>query len=354
MTDIQLKDLLATYNDIDDQISESIAAKHEMRSVVEGSRLSESHLFIWQRLIERILSPKTPYDSMALFWDVGSGKTIMAKELIKQAIKYREDAKNPDAPKILQKPMIIVRKAIEHSWADELVKDPFFSNDKIIANEFKNISDRRTAISLALKRFVTFKRLDKFAIELAGGKKGKKDKDEDNDSDEEDTITQLIEMSNDDIRKKYGQIPLVIIDEVHMLRENIEHVPGDYDEDGFMKPLSEQKKKKIKQTYFQITRFMQICPAVKVIMTGSPMADNIDELPSILNLILPLDNRIELGDFRAAYQGGMKKLLEYLEPKVHGRISYVTDVTNEQVPFEEQGTTFERYLEDSDEPVKST
>ena len=123
---------------------------------------------------------------------------------------------------------------------------------------------------------------------------------------------ELTKFSDDIIRKRYNNM-IIIIDEVHNLRiqEN---------EEGF-------------NLYKQFWRFLHTVEDCKILlMSGTPMRDGIDEIASVMNLILPETKQLPTGQvflneyFIKSGQDSYKikeNMKNYLKNIFKGRISYL-------------------------------
>lgn len=102
---------------------------------------------------------------------------------------------------------------------------------------------------------------------------------------------------------------IIILDEVHNIRD------------------LEYKNNFI---YKQIHRFLHCLNHRKIIlMTGTPMKDNPDEIASIMNLILPLENQMNVNSFNTTFfKGGELVNVEKLKSYFAGRISFLKSTTS--------------------------
>ena len=99
------------------------------------------------------------------------------------------------------------------------------------------------------------------------------------------TFAKDIRKSNDEaLREKYNN-RIIIIDEVHNLR--------------IQKEVDPKRRKKVKDkkpglhTYRQFWRFLHVVQDCKILlMSGTPMKDGVDEIASVMNLILPVDRQL--------------------------------------------------------------
>lgn len=134
---------------------------------------------------------------------------------------------------------------------------------------------------------------------------------------------------DEDVTKKYSGY-IIVIDEVHNLR--IQDEATSEDEDG--------KKVGVKM-YDQIHRFLHLIRDAKIIvMSGTPMKDNVDEIASVMNLILPMNKQLPTGkDFLDQFfdkKGGdlylvKKSKKEELKTIFRGRVSYLKSMQSDVI-----------------------
>lgn len=324
---ISLTALSSTYPDVSDpDFGSIIASKHEFKMIDMNEIPEPGELYPHQKLMLRVLSRGTPYQNMMIFWSTGAGKTRFALELILNYLHYHQSYGNSINS---HKPVIIMKKSIKGIWQSEMMKMPQFQSDAIRENKaYPDVKSRRKAETDAISRFVELKTQDALANELE-------------------------KLSNEQIAQKYEGRP-IFIDEFHTLRMKD---ALNFDEQGIaFNPLREvppqqlKDKKKYKKylnkkVYIQLLRLMQLTRGPKIGLSASFMPDRPVELVSVTSLFLPREKWLNSADFLTAFYEGKKSLLEYLEPKLRGMISYVP-ANQGTARFIEEGQTFQRILED--------
>jgi ribosomal protein S18 acetylase RimI-like enzyme len=136
----------------------------------------------------------------------------------------------------------------------------------------------------------------------------------------------LSKMSDEDITSSFSN-KIIIIDEVHNLR-----------------PQEEQGELEI---YNQFHRFLHLIHNCKVLfLSGTPMKDSPEEISSVANLMLPLDQQLETGeDFLNTYmikEGNAYYLnpdkVQVLKDRLKGKISFLREPES-TIPKEFIGNT---------------
>lgn len=190
-----------------------------------------------QRLIQRFLSPYTPYDELLLYHETGTGKTRAAFAATEQVLLSQTTS--------FQKVVFLARGPDQLGNAlAELVNyaqtTPRFANLKADPDNAVSIQSQ---IKQALAGVYEFRTWYKFS------KRG------------------LAPFPDDDLRVTYNNT-IFIVDEVHNIRN----------------PSS---------VYTQLFRLFHLVPNRKVLlMSGTPMRDKVSEIGSLMNLILPLDRQM--------------------------------------------------------------
>ena len=129
----------------------------------------------------------------------------------------------------------------------------------------------------------------------------------------------LKKLKDSDIINMYSN-NIIVIDEVHNLRIK----DGD----------DEKKNKDSIEIYKQFNRFLHLIKNCKILLlSGTPMKDKPEEIASIMNLILPLDNQLPTGEkFKEEYLTQNKKsnstivkptMIKELKQKIKGRVSFL-------------------------------
>lgn len=206
-----------------------------------------------QKLISRFLSSNTLYDELLLLHEMGSGKTCTAIGAVEQ---IREEGKFQGALYLAK------GDALVNNFINELV---FKCTDgRYIPEGYKDLTDLEKVhrTRKAIKDYYTTNTFETFAQKI---KRYKTDK-------------ALSKWCEDE---KFNN-SVIIIDEVHNLR---------------MKAQVEEDGKKINlNIYKEFYRFLHAVKDCKILlMSGTPMKDGVDEIASVMNLILPADKKLPTG-----------------------------------------------------------
>lgn len=238
-----------------------------------------------QNLIARFLSSYTPYNELLLVWSLGSGKTSAAISVIEH---------NKNISSNYTGAMIFTRNNIlTDNFINEIIKIVYKKNKQILEeNEYKNIKKQ----IYKYYKFYTFETFSK------------------------NTISAL----NDDILKQDFSNKIIIIDEAHNIR------------------YKENKSEQDETIYKNFHRFLHIVENCKILLlSGTPIKDTIDEITSVMNLILPLNKQMPIGstfineyftntqiDNKNKYQLILEKK-EELYNYFKGRVSYLKSITSD-------------------------
>lgn len=235
----------------------------------------------YQETVTRYMSSYTPYDRLLLVHSMGSGKTC-------SAIGAVEKIKNEDSR--FDGAIILARgDGILDNFIMELAEK--CTPGYYIPENYKTIKDVDEKIR-KIKKKIKFYNLNTF---MKFAKKVSK-------------------MTDGNIVDMYSN-KIIIIDEVHNLR-----------------PQSE--KDDTVETYKQFHRFLHLVKNCKVLfLSGTPMKDSPEEISSVANLMLPLDNQFPTGnDFLEEFmdeEDGVYKVKddkrELIKEKLRGRISFLRE-----------------------------
>lgn len=240
----------------------------------------------YQKTITQYMSSHTPYDGILLIHAMGSGKTCSAIGSIEQI--RRESSLFTGA-------IIIAKgKKILDNFKNELV---FKCTDGIYIPENFSIltaEEKVRRINKKVSTFYKFDTYDKFS-------------------------KQLRKMSKADIHDMFSN-HIIVLDEVHNLRFQ--------DEKGGV-------KKDVLQKYEAINEFLHTISNKKVILlSGTPMKDTVDEIASVMNLLLPKSEQLPIGsEFKEEYMEQDEDRIWVVRPekvkelktKFRGKISFLRD-----------------------------
>jgi superfamily II DNA or RNA helicase len=226
-----------------------------------------------QQFIRRFMSGYTPYDSILLWHDVGTGKTG-------SAIAVAEGMKNFNNS--FQKSLLIARSSIfirnfKNELAYTMTKGEYLPPERALGYTDLEMTRR-------VNRLInSYYEMDTFQV----------------------FANKVRDYSDERIQKEYSN-RVIIIDEVHNLRSK-------KDGGGV-------------ETYQSIYRFLHTVKNCKIILlSATPIKDTVGEFASIMNLILPLDQQLPTEDKFASIFFKDDRLVgqDELYPIIKGRISYL-------------------------------
>lgn len=258
----------------------------------------------------KYVGEQSTVDAMAVFWGTGLGKGFTIAQIMRKLHDVIvRDGRN--------KALLIVKAAIRQQWQTEFAKWPEFTTAKMRADKVVyKIKGREKALSSEIGKTVTIVSLDKFALDL-------------------------IKMSPERIREKYS-CDFCAIDEAHYLRVQEEVSLENLDEVERLDPTTQEAK----IAYLMLHKFLMYAKiGLRIVATATPMYDNPLELVSVMSFVLPPEKRLSISDFQIALQGGPDAIREYLEPKLRGRVTFVSDKSGLS-PVYDEGKTFFYELED--------
>ena len=196
-----------------------------------------------QKLLARFFSSYTYYDSLLLVHEMGSGKTCSAIGAIEQ---IKSEGGGFRGALYLAK-----GEALINNFINELI---FKCTDGRYIPEGYNELTKLEKIhrkKKAIKDYYSLNTFETFAKNIKN-------------------------MNNVELQKKYNNF-IIVIDEVHNLRI--------------------QSKEKGINIYAQFFRFLHVVKDCKILlMSGTPMKDGVEEISSVMNLILPDNQQLPTGE----------------------------------------------------------
>lgn len=206
-----------------------------------------------QKTIARYLSSHTPYDRLLLAHSMGTGKTCSIIGAIEQ-IRNEPDSGFDGA-------VIFVKgDALEENFKNELLFQ--CTTGHYIPANYADRTDisKKKSVSKEIEKFYSIQTFEKFSSELRK------------------------QYTDEGIRKKFSN-KIIVIDEVH----NIRQYGGDSDD-------AKKKKKKDGKRYNEFYRLLHNVDNCKIVlMSGTPMKDGVEEIASIMNLLLPEEKKLPTG-----------------------------------------------------------
>ena len=307
---MNIEDFLPKYPFIESSIVQPYDEKDHFNNILYHkkefyeNRLTEDEKFPtekgqytkYQNTITRFLSSKTPYNSLLLVHEPGLGKTCSAigsieksrqDNIYKGAIGSIEKSRQDN----IYKGAIIFAKGepLLDNFTKQLVEK--CTHGQYIPMNYKESTDLEKTRRIKKKiKYYQLKTFVKFA-------------------------KQIKDIDDDIIRKNYSD-RFIVIDEVHNLR------------------IKERDEEEDIETYKQFHRFLHLVQNCKILlMSGTPMKDSVDEIASVMNLILPMNEQLPTGDdFLKEFTNVEKKVYkikdakrDILKQRFLGRISYLKD-----------------------------
>lgn len=246
-----------------------------------------------QKIMARYISSRTPYDRILVVNEMGTGKTCLTTGIIEQI-------KNENSG--FQKALILARgDAIINNFKNEIVFK--CTPGQYIPANYDSLTalERTHRINKALDQFYDFRTFVTFA--------------------------KFVEKSNRESLKDFDN-SIIVIDEVHNLRL--------------------QEKEEGVNVYKNIWNFLHLVKNCKIVLlSGTPMKDSPEEISSIMNLILPVEQNLPTGQefintFMDTNEAGRmrvkKEMIPVLKQAFKGKLSYLLAMKSE-IPMIYQGTT---------------
>lgn len=270
------------FNNSIEHLKEFYELKADENSIIDNSnkKVQENTRWKHQELNARYAGPNTAFNEELMYHTPGTGKTCGAIAVVEDTFKKQIAENRP-----LKKALIIVpNEALENQWKEQIAFR-CSSGDYIPEHYFSE--DPETKLTELEKT----KRLNKLINEHYIIKT-------------KDSFGNAIKkMSDRQIQQIYNNI-IVIIDEAHNLKD----------------------KDKKKDYYNDYHRFLHLISGKKLLLTGTPMVDQANEIAGLLNLILPLDQQLETGsNFDKEYLTKTVELQnkDKLIKRLRGYISYI-------------------------------
>ena len=275
-----------------ENFQQAIFNKKEFNSLRVGKddvRESGNILFNHQKVISRFLSSHAIYDSLLLVHEMGTGKTCAAFGTIEN-IKNTDDTYT-GAIVLTQSPNVL--RNLIFNLAQVCTGGKYMPNKEemsdIMMKAAKSTSGREVAdftLSKIKSKASNFYHFNTFGI-----------------------FAKLLSQKTDEEIVEMFSNKIIVLDEVHNLKLYVDN------DKSFI--------------YKQIHRFLHLVKhCKKMLMSGTPMTDGPNEISTIMNLILPLDEQFPTGSaFTKKYldKNDMLKsdAVETFKNKVSGYVSYL-------------------------------
>jgi superfamily II DNA or RNA helicase len=295
---MELEDFLPTYPDYspdplfsvyDDELTDVIQQKKEFQELslepAEARPENPGDLLTHQRFLQRFMSGHTPYDGILLWHAVGTGKTGSAIA-IAEGVKHFNNS--------FRKALLLVRgttftKNFKNDLAYVMTKGEYLPVES--STRPLTVAERTRRMNKLIGAYYEINTFQIFA--------------------------KLIENTPEDQLAKLYSNRVIIIDEVHNLRDK---------ESG--------------DVYNTIHRFLHAVRDCKIVLlTATPIKDRPHEFASIINLVLPLDKQLPIGEsFMSEYftdRSIPPEKQRLLIEQVKGRISYLQQARSDVIIREE-------------------
>ena len=319
---MDVKDFLTTYPNFDSSFENKIFHLKEFNKerLTYETNTTEDR---WrhQKVMARFLSPHTPYTSLLLVHEVGTGKTCAA-------FAIAEANKGSMRKTIFLSPS----QDLNRQHKRELVTKCFPGE---YPDQRKRVLDSKNIYNSHLP-YYTFTTPQ--------------------------TLGNIVKnVSSEEIQKQYSNT-VFIIDEVHKIkpRENIKDkltqikkfsellltmpstTKAEQNAIYTVKKKIEDLRKKTVQTYTQLQRIFSISRNIKIVLlTGTPMIDRASEIVGVLNLILPSQKKLKPLDWKNESKliAAMRNRVSFLkapetsDPKVFEKAFYSSFGKSDKVPI---------------------
>lgn len=249
-------------------------------SEIEVFPSEKGELTKYQKTIARFLSSHTPYNGLLLVHSMGTGKTCSAIGAIEQIKSEHSTFTGAiifgKGDKILDN---FITELVEKCTAGQY-KDPRYNN-----------LDSSGKLRVSRKKIASFYKLNTFMK----------------------FSNEVKDSSDADLALTYSN-KIIVIDEVHNLR-----IQGDSDS---------------QENYRQFHRFLHVVQNCKVLLlSGTPMKDTPQEIASVMNLILPMNDQFpEEENFVLEYMDNIdgsliikKEKVNDFKAKLRGKVSFLKE-----------------------------
>ena len=272
----------------DQSFNDAIVNKREFKELVIPPLENvpkRGDLYTHQKIVQRFISDRTPYNELLLFHEMGTGKTCTAIGVV-EALKKTGTYTNA---------MVFTRgENLGRNFMNELV---FKCTDgQYVPDQYNALTDleRIRRINKLVGPYYKWHTMETF-------------------------VRLLSKMTDANIKNRYSNT-IVIIDEVHHLRRP--------------KKASSDVNKDDLNMYYEFKRFLSLILNRKILLlSGTPMTDRPGEIADVMNLILPKELQFTSQTFESDYlqeeDGAFKEsMVSDFSNRIAGRVSYLKSMTS--------------------------
>lgn len=298
-TEIQLTDLFASYPAQDTPgIQTIVSAKQEFREL--ASSVTEpipqrGKYYKHQRLVERLMKVMPV---MLLMHETGTGKTCTFVAFAEWCRKMREQGHN------IKRVYVLVKgPSLKNEFRNQLVcKCTSGEYETDLVKNATNAATRKGNLTREIKKWYSIKTYTKFANQIHSRGTDRRPEHR---------------MTDEEIIEKYSDCAF-FIDEIQNLRsEEAVNAFGQGGQGGDQGGTDDDETMRIWRTLWRVFHLAQRTRIVEA--SATPMVNSVNELPFMMNLILPENQQMPM-DGSIDYNNAT---LEQMEPYLRGRVSYV-------------------------------
>ena len=281
-----------------DNFEQAIYNKKEFNELVinkENIKEENEVLLNHQRVVSRFLSPYTIYDGLFLFHEMGTGKSCSAFGAVENLRKtglYKNCI-------VLTASRNVLASLIEE-LASTCTNNAFMPPENL--DTLQNVNKVKKIMNEINTKTNNFYLFNNFF-----------------------SVAKILQSLSDEAIEKNYSNTIFILDEVHNLTKAEETKEGDFD------------------IYKQIFRLLQCSKhSKKIVMSGTPMLDNVNEIGRMLNLVLPMDKQLPIDDeFTRQFLIKREQIYTFLPEKevefksrIRGYVSYLkSSLSNVNIVF---------------------
>jgi hypothetical protein len=269
-----------------------------------------------QQFLKNFINDETPYNGLLIFHGVGVGKTCSAINISSSFIDSKKDDR---------KIIALVSKNIQQNWLNTVYNPNKIGNQcsedisNRIEDELKELNKKpsKYKVRRTIKEYYEFYGYLEFANKIKK-KRDKRIKNRELSKKEKELILK-------DVIREYCSNRILIIDEVHNLREEKDD-DEEEEEDGEKKSKKKEERENARTILRKVVKYSQNMKLI--IMSATPMFNKSKEIVWLINLLLSNDNR-PLLKYKDLFvnEGGEDKLTEkgknLLKIKCSGYVSYL-------------------------------